>query len=335
MDVSTNGYNQPDFSIYPHNKARKTDTFQAVQIAEAQSKAAKVAGTLGGQTAKSAFALTPTKAVPNTQPVANDLINSSHEWLQKSQQANTLFLTQQKGQVVEETSSTNPTLANTQGKKAFDIDEYFTPKSEEINLDQIPLLIPSAENIGALSAHVSDKMRELLKANSIERAPDKIIYDHNGQMQLPPDYPYAEEFKQALADNPAMAQELQTISALTSHHVGMQAAMKGENNATTYAEIALSFSNTGTLSVTADGRPYDGSDRVKADISDAEQAFLDYMNMTPEERLFIAMLKEEGLTKEEFDALPPEEQAEIAEKVQIKMKERIENIVENPQIQTV
>ena len=58
--------------------------------------------------------------------------------------------------------------------------------------------------------------------------------------------------------------------------------------------------------------------------SDAVQEFLDYMNKTPEERLFEKYLKELGLTKEQFEALPPEERM----KVEAKIREKVERDVE-------
>lgn len=48
----------------------------------------------------------------------------------------------------------------------------------------------------------------------------------------------------------------------------------------------------------------------------AKDEFLEWMNMTPEERLFLSMLQKRGLTKEEFEALPPEKQKQILEEIQ-------------------
>lgn len=57
----------------------------------------------------------------------------------------------------------------------------------------------------------------------------------------------------------------------------------------------------------------------------AREQFLEYMKMTPQERLFYAFLKnKEGLSKEEFEALPPEEQQRIKEEIQKEIKEKIE-----------
>ena len=70
---------------------------------------------------------------------------------------------------------------------------------------------------------------------------------------------------------------------------------------------------------------------VKNKPRDAEvtvQKFMDYMNKTPEERLYEMFLKKEGLTKEQLAALPPEERAKIEEKIRKKIEEHIEKEAE-------
>ena len=57
--------------------------------------------------------------------------------------------------------------------------------------------------------------------------------------------------------------------------------------------------------------------------SDAVQAFLDYMKLTPEERFFEAFLADEGMSREEFEALPPEEQAKLLEKFKLEMEQKV------------
>ena len=57
--------------------------------------------------------------------------------------------------------------------------------------------------------------------------------------------------------------------------------------------------------------------------SEAEQKFLDYMNMTPEERYFELFLSQEGLTKEELEALPPEDREEILARIEDKIEEKV------------
>lgn len=60
-----------------------------------------------------------------------------------------------------------------------------------------------------------------------------------------------------------------------------------------------------------------------ASARNAVREFLDYMDKTPEERLFEAILRELGLTKEELDALSPEEYAKVMDKIEEKMKEKL------------
>lgn len=50
------------------------------------------------------------------------------------------------------------------------------------------------------------------------------------------------------------------------------------------------------------------------------QEFLSYMQKSPAERYFDKLLKALGLTKEEYEALPPEEKAEVMKKIEA-MKE--------------
>lgn len=56
----------------------------------------------------------------------------------------------------------------------------------------------------------------------------------------------------------------------------------------------------------------------------AIDAFRAIMEMTPEERLFELLLKKRGLTKEELDALPPEEREKIIAEITEEIREKIE-----------
>ncbi len=58
--------------------------------------------------------------------------------------------------------------------------------------------------------------------------------------------------------------------------------------------------------------------------SEAVKAFLDYMSKTPEERYFESFLKSKGMTKEEFEALPPEEKQALLKEFQEMVRERTE-----------
>jgi hypothetical protein len=167
-----------------------------------------------------------------------------------------------------------------QGAKELDIDAYFTPAANAGGsaFTLPPLLLPNQKNIDALASHISKTFPQFLAQNSIPFPPSSITYDNQGQIELPPDYPYASEFKQALVNHPAMARELSTVNALTSHLVEMKKSIPFQQEyaaATTQAEadavvakysylfsanrhydtIALHFSADGKLSFTADGKP--------------------------------------------------------------------------------
>ena len=141
-----------------------------------------------------------------------------------------------------------------------------------------PLLLPSPANIQALSDYVSQEMPGFLAANGIPEAPASVSYDRYGQLQLPADYPYAEQFKVALAEAPALARSMQTAAALTSHQVEMQKSLPFHEEYTAAAssaeaaavvakyawlfadnrpaaQIALQFSADGRMSLSADGKP--------------------------------------------------------------------------------
>lgn len=166
-----------------------------------------------------------------------------------------------------------------QGSKNLNIDDYFTPAANTGGAlaSLPPLLLPTQRNIDALASHISAAFPHFLAQNGIPFPPSSVTYDGEGKIQPPPDYPYATEFKQALANYPAMARELSTVNALTSHRVEMKksiafqqeyaAASPAEADAVVakysslfsgnrhYAAIALHFSANGGLSLSADGQP--------------------------------------------------------------------------------
>lgn len=97
-------------------------------------------------------------------------------------------------------------------------------------------------------------------------------------MQLPSDYEYADQLKQALAANPAMERELSTVNALARHFAAMQQSLPflreyeaagsqaaADAVAAKYScllndhrpmpKLELDFTSAGNLTVTADGKP--------------------------------------------------------------------------------
>lgn len=162
------------------------------------------------------------------------------------------------------------------GKTDIDLNSYFEPQSGPVDLDSIPLLMPTASNIETLQNHISSVMPDFLSEYGIPEAPSSIQYDMEGKIVLPADYPYSEEFKDALEQEPQLAKQLQTVNALASHYAAMQeslpfheAASQAESQAELdaiieqfsylfddnrrYPEITLQFSKEGSLSVQGDG----------------------------------------------------------------------------------
>lgn len=72
--------------------------------------------------------------------------------------------------------------------------------------------------------------------------------------------------------------------------------------------------------VVAQPMPSEDGKKVGGGYQTAEEEFLAYMNMTLEERLLAQILKEEGLTKEQFEQLPMEDKRKIL----AKLKDRLE-----------
>lgn len=171
---------------------------------------------------------------------------------------------------------TRASYDTSQGSKALDIDAYFTPDPSQ-SLMSIPLLAPTQNNIDALGQQISAKMPGFLAAHGIPEAPASISYDAYGQIQLPGDYAYAAQFREALTDNPVLARQLSTVSALSSQMTEMNKALKFDteyraartpteiqaviakyrallDGQTTPSTIALHFDSQNRLSVTADGK---------------------------------------------------------------------------------
>ena len=170
------------------------------------------------------------------------------------------------------------TFDTNHGATEINLDTYFTPPgSQGVDIDTVPLLMPTQQNVAALAKDVSAKMPGFLSAHGIPSAPASVTYDNMGQIQLPADYPYADAFKQALADQPSMERELRTTAALTSSMVEMNKSMPFQQEylaANSRAEadavvakysylfsnnqhadlIALNFAANGALSLTHDGQ---------------------------------------------------------------------------------
>lgn len=147
------------------------------------------------------------------------------------------------------------------------------------DLDMAPLLMPTAHNIEVLSRDVSSKMGGFLSAAGIPAAPASITYDAYGKPQFPEDYPYKEQFTQALDQDPAFARELSTVNALAGSAAAIAQAVKFSEEYTNarsasdvqavlnrYAHLfdnvperydtALNFTSGGALSITVNGKDW-------------------------------------------------------------------------------
>ncbi|MTI09121.1 hypothetical protein [Curvivirga aplysinae] len=276
----------------------------------------------------------------------NDILNSSQQVnsTQKSQEAETLFNASQIGQ--EETSNIKPNasavMETSHGKITVNLDEYFTPKTHNgpINIDDFPILMPNKSNMQAIRQHTEERLQQLLKANNIPESPSQISYDNQGQIQLPQDYPYKEEFMNALSSSPGLKNELNSLAAMASHFNAFQQIAKTGSASQFNEKITLDLDDEGNLVINANGKPLDfnqktaaaGSETEDGADEDAEESneasarnwFLDYMQKTPEERYFEDLLRELGMTPEEYAALSQEEKLEVDKKIEERMKKDVE-----------
>jgi hypothetical protein len=61
------------------------------------------------------------------------------------------------------------------------------------------------------------------------------------------------------------------------------------------------------------------------DAKTTEQQFLDTVGETPAQRMFNAMLRQLGITPEQFNAMDPGAQREVAEKIQQLIEQQAQN----------
>lgn len=170
-------------------------------------------------------------------------------------------------------------MAMADGTRPVDLDHYFTPGSHLDNgqLDFGDVILPSLQNVKSLQKYISSVFPDFLAKNNIPEAPTEISYDGAGNIVLPSDYPYADQLKSALKDDPKMSNALSSTYAISTHaaalkalepmHQQLEAAngqaeidailerfshLLGENRR--YPEVALMFSSEGRASVMSDGQ---------------------------------------------------------------------------------
>lgn len=226
----------------------------------------------------SVSAISPRASLARTEGIAAANVAASENLAERtniSQAARDLLAAETKAAGNPATSTA--VFDTNQGAMTLDIDAYFQPPPGGF-AELPPLMMPSANNIKALTDHVSARMPDFLARHGIPEAPSSVGYDRNGEPQFPADYPYAKEFKAALADDPVMARSMQSAAALSSVHVEMQKSLpfheeySAANSAADAAKvvakyawlfadnrpsanITLNFSADGRLSVSADGEP--------------------------------------------------------------------------------
>ena len=219
----------------------------------------------------------PKQSLPNKASVAQSQGNSYTPMVSDAVRTALLNI-----QETDTENSSKYTMFTDKGNIDVDLDNLFSNDPNSTGFKSIgdlpPLLLPSSENIKAMSSHVSGRFKQMLAEYNIPSAPEKMTHDNQGKMHLPADYPYADELNQALEENPGIARELSTVNALTSHYVAIQERMpfiEEMGNASSQAEtdkviakyshllhdnhsyksLALMFSQDGDLSITADGEP--------------------------------------------------------------------------------
>lgn len=127
----------------------------------------------------------------------------------------------------EGSAETTVTMDSNVGKVTLDLEDYYANgRTGQVDLDKVPLLMPSAANIETLAGDVATRLDKLMKDYGIEFAPDVISYNDRGEMQLPEDYPYSDRLQQALEENPGIAREMRDLNSMRSVYAGMQESLR-------------------------------------------------------------------------------------------------------------
>lgn len=93
-----------------------------------------------------------------------------------------------------------------------------------------------------------------------------------------------------------------------------------------YAWLTSQTSKTGqNMPVTSNGSTLDTNSASAT--PDPRQAFLDYMNLSPAEKMQQTWLAQHGISKDEFDAMPDDEK----QKIIMQMKQDIEEKIREQQ----
>lgn len=85
------------------------------------------------------------------------------------------------------------------------------------------------------------------------------------------------------------------------------------------------------ISSEVQGIQTESSSSSESERSEAVQAFLDYMNKTPAERMQDAWLAEKGITEEDFENMTPDEKQSVLEEMRADIKRKLEEGLQPPE----
>ena len=151
-----------------------------------------------------------------------------------------------------------------------------------------------------------------------------MIIAHNGVSWQPTLHqPQRTNDEQAVAQVAQIRTPITTASTTGQQHNQGNTAQQDADEAReeAFAKLKVMLQNLGS---TAAGQG--SGEQVKT--SSARQEFHDLMSKSPGEMIKEKLLREIGLTVEEYDALPPEMKAKIDELIAQRMKEDIERKIE-------
>src|SRR5574343_1763253 len=117
------------------------------------------------------------------------------------------------------TASTVVSLDTGHGTQLTNLDQYFANSGNDAAL---PALLPTQQNISAISDHAAERMKTVLGEEKLPTAPASVRYDQDGKMMVPPDYPHKERLDQAMSKNKGLDTELRTLTSLSGQYAESQ-----------------------------------------------------------------------------------------------------------------
>ena len=138
-------------------------------------------------------------------------------------------------------SNRTSTLDTNNGELKISLDDYFsntkTTHQGKLNLDEIPLILPSMHNVSELADYTENKLRDLASTYGIPELPEQLHFNQDGQLVLPDEYPFAKELKAAFDENPGLLEAARTLTSVASHAFAIQERMAfNEQYATTTSD---------------------------------------------------------------------------------------------------